>query len=161
MKQCAKCKELKPLENFTKDRQQKSGLKPYCKTCRREEQIEYRRKPGVVERQKETAHVWRRSKGVNPIPTPNPEKCKETKQAWRKANREKLNKATRKYNYIRSAWKKKNPGLVRSYSAKRRATELNATPKWLTQAQLLEMQEIYTSCHTMSVFHEEKYHVDH
>ena len=32
-KQCSKCKEIKSLDNFSKDKQHSSGLKSACKTC--------------------------------------------------------------------------------------------------------------------------------
>jgi len=36
MKQCSKCKEIKPLSSFTKHPQQKDGHHPSCKACRHE-----------------------------------------------------------------------------------------------------------------------------
>lgn len=33
IKTCAKCEEPKPVSQFNKDRQQRSGIHPYCKSC--------------------------------------------------------------------------------------------------------------------------------
>jgi 5-methylcytosine-specific restriction endonuclease McrA len=33
MKQCSKCKEIKPKSEFNKDSKSKDGLRPYCKVC--------------------------------------------------------------------------------------------------------------------------------
>ena len=35
MKQCIRCQEIKSLDNFTKDKNQKDGLMRYCKPCRK------------------------------------------------------------------------------------------------------------------------------
>lgn len=35
MKQCCRCKELKPVEAFGRNKQQKDGLQKYCKECGR------------------------------------------------------------------------------------------------------------------------------
>ena len=36
MKQCSKCKELKPDSEFNKHARHKDGLSPWCKMCRAE-----------------------------------------------------------------------------------------------------------------------------
>jgi len=40
-KQCSKCKKLLPLDCFTKDIYQKSGLRPSCKECRKQKGQKY------------------------------------------------------------------------------------------------------------------------
>lgn len=35
MKQCSKCKELKPIEKFGKDKRNRDGLRSQCKDCKR------------------------------------------------------------------------------------------------------------------------------
>lgn len=39
MKLCQKCKELKPLEDYGKDKQKADGLTSRCKTCRMEDAL--------------------------------------------------------------------------------------------------------------------------
>jgi len=52
-KTCTKCKEVKLIHDFTKDRARKNGLYAWCKPCTRKRNVEYRSKnrtkndPGV------------------------------------------------------------------------------------------------------------------
>ncbi len=41
-KQCGRCKEIKGLEEFNKNRSRADGLSRYCKACRRELRARYR-----------------------------------------------------------------------------------------------------------------------
>ncbi|RKY88361.1 hypothetical protein DRQ09_02965 [candidate division KSB1 bacterium] len=43
-KQCSKCKEFKPFNEFDRDETSKDGLSKICKDCRRKYLIEYLRK---------------------------------------------------------------------------------------------------------------------
>ena len=61
-KRCARCKEMKPITEFGKDRRNKDGLNIYCRPCKKkynDEQKEYRRqylkvyRENPEERQKE------------------------------------------------------------------------------------------------------------
>lgn len=38
---CAKCKKEKKISEYHKDKQRKSGIRPYCKDCFRENMVEY------------------------------------------------------------------------------------------------------------------------
>lgn len=66
---CIKCKENKPLENFYKDKQKKSGFKPRCKECEklyidRERRSEYEKKYWG-ERKERRADIVKRSTEKN------------------------------------------------------------------------------------------------
>jgi hypothetical protein len=50
--------------------------------------------------------------------------------------------------------RKRNSGKARADRAKRHATKLQATPKWITKEQLNEMWQFYSNC-------PEGYEVDH
>lgn len=71
---------------------------------------------------------------------------------WRKKNLEHRRKYERQYRAknkakiaaISSAWTKRNAGQVNAYTALRRASKANATPKWLTDEQRRQMKAIYS-----------------
>jgi len=58
-------------------------------------------------------------------------------------------------------WKQANKDLRASYSAKRRAKKLNATPLWLTDEQIDEINSIYKEAKRLQEETGNIYHVDH
>ena len=74
----------------------------------------------------------------------NQNKLKKYKKKYYKKNSEKIKQ------YV-SEWRKKNRNTTNAYKAKRRASELKATPKF---ANLNKIKEIYKNC-------PKGYHVDH
>jgi len=54
-----------------------------------------------------------------------------------------------------------NRHIKRAADAKRRASKLNATPKWLSKSQLLAIKEFYRLAKLLESFTTVKYHIDH
>jgi hypothetical protein len=58
-------------------------------------------------------------------------------------------------------WQLANPHKLASYNARRRAAELQATPSWLTSAQLDEIAEKYREAAELTAATGIEHHVDH
>ena len=96
--------------------------------------------------------------------------CKACMSAYNKTYREEnkvtiknrraeYSKRTSKRNVERAMeWKKQNPQKVNFYTAKRRATKLNATPEWANQEQI---KRIYAACANITKRTGVEHHVDH
>lgn len=70
-KKCSKCKEVKTIDNFGKNRRRKDGLHYCCRICKREEERKYREE--------------------------NREVLIEKSRKYREENREIINEKSRKY----------------------------------------------------------------
>ena len=59
MKTCAHCKKVKPIDQFTTNKQQKNGLCPYCKPCIKIlRKTKWRPSPEAIRKRKEDAKKW-------------------------------------------------------------------------------------------------------
>jgi hypothetical protein len=97
------------------------------------------------EKIKENAAIWQKE---------NHERVIELKTEWRELNKESVNK------YLRN-WKQQNKDKVYSWTACRRGSLLNATPKWITKNNIKEISEFYLCAEMFSMYTGNKYHVDH
>jgi hypothetical protein len=139
-KQCSKCKEVKLLNDFPRDRHKRDGLRASCKDCNKLRHKEYRQT--------------------------NPDKVLEYFKEYRQSNREKLAQHQKKYRQKHSneerqrnkRWHQNNPGKARAGRARRRATKRNATPSWANKAAIAQ---IYAEALWFQDFTGEPYHVDH
>lgn len=86
----------------------------------------------------------------------NLDKIKKKNKIWYEANLEWVKKSKRVY---RDA----NPGKTRADYAKRRATKLRATPKWLTEEHWKEIEDFYFLAQELAWLNQDgkPFHVDH
>lgn len=94
---------------------------------------------------KERARAWELA---------NPEKAAAKKEKWRKENR-------KKHNAINRAWNFKNKHIKAALEGKRRAAQLQRTPKWLTDIDLWIMEEAYHLAQSRTNLFCFPWHVDH
>jgi hypothetical protein len=133
MKICGRCKKPKSLESFTKDKRKKDGLDRRCRECKAEMYAK-------IDKKKRSK--WRRAYYES-----NMEHELRLCAIYRLHN-----KKTR--NMYLAAYYKQFPEKGAAKTAKYRASRLKATPLWITETQLIEIQEIYFKC-------PKGYHVDH
>jgi hypothetical protein len=84
----------------------------------------------------------------------NKEKHAATMKKWRETNKE-------KHAALCRAWRLNNLDRHAAKESKRRAKKLLATPEWLTQQHLLEIQEWYILAKELQWLSNEPLHVDH
>jgi DNA modification methylase len=81
----------------------------------------------------------------------NPERVKEISKKCYKKRPDKARECNKK-------WKKNNPGVVNAQAAKRRAAQLQQTPKW---ANLEKIRDIYIEAARLTKETGIRHHVDH
>lgn len=96
--------------------------------------------------------------------------CKKIdKKNWDEANKEKKS-LYRKNHYIANKkqssinskiYRRDNLDKRSAWESKRRATKINATPKWLNKDQLMEIRSYYTISKSLEKTNGIKYQVDH
>jgi hypothetical protein len=139
-KQCSKCKEVKLLNDFPRDRCKRDGLRASCKDCNKLRHKEYRQT--------------------------NQDKVLEYFKEYRQNNREKRAQYQKEYRQKHSneecqrlkIWRQNNPDKVRAGYARKRATKRNATPSWANKAAIAQ---IYAEALWLQDFTGEPCHVDH
>lgn len=136
MKTCRICKTQKDLQLFPK----KGNA---CKDCVAQYMKAYR-----------AAHA---------------EHISNLKKAWKKANAEYVKERDRlyaianpeKHQAARAKWRKANLYKVNALTRKRRATQLNRTPKWVDKDELWLINEVYKLATDRTKLHGFSWHVDH
>ena len=99
----------------------------------------------------------------------NKEKLSKKQKLYNEKNKEKLSKQRKGYREVHlkdkadydKVYRKNNRGKLNALSAKRHASKLLRTPKWLTRDQIKEIQSFYTLTKELQWLSEEVLHVDH
>lgn len=143
MKTCTKCGATKALKEFHKRNSSPCGYKSECKECRNTNKRIYN------ENNKELTKAYYNT---------NKEKIKQRSSIWYQENKEFCKE---RFKINSSNWRQNNPDKNNAKEAKRRATKLRATPKWLTKEQVKQIETEYALAVWCSKVINEKYEVDH
>ena len=132
MKTCSKCKLTKPYLEFYKHIRHRDGYAGICKVCTKIMVKEWYDK--------------------------DPEKA-------RKSARDRARRWGQRHKEVKTArfkeFKKSNPGLNAYHCAKRHATKLQRTPKWLTKDDMWIIREIYSLARLRTKVMKIEWQVDH
>ena len=184
MKKCCTCKQEKDPSAFHKKRTEPDGLHKSCKECRKDESKRYveKHKEAVLKSQRERYHQNRELYlgMMQNYRENNKEKLSKKAKEYREANREMFLEKGRayyqknidKFKKTREETKERRAALFKNYAknngprlaairAKRRAAQLCAAPKWLTDEQLEAIRVEYMLAAWCSKVQGQKYHVDH
>ena len=151
MKVCSKCKELKAVELFSKNRTKKHGLQNQCKSCMKAAAAVNKEYIRAAQKEYYEANKEKLLGNMKVYYASNKEKFNASSKAWKKANREKVSAYNREYSQA-------NPGKVNARTAKRRAAKLQRTPEW---ACLDSIKEFYTCAKDLQELTGIEFQVDH
>lgn len=133
MKTCTKCLAEKPISEFYKQTMNsKDGYQSHCKVC------DNARKQAWELKNPELARQYQKTASSN--------KYIKDRLSIRQKNIE---------------WKKNNPAKMAAMDAKRRASILQRTPKWLSNQDLLRIECLYSLASMLNRHGVESWHVDH
>ena len=175
-KVCTKCGEEKELDEFVKSKRGKYGKGSKCRRCRRaynlktkehrsnrqkkyyqknkekikrhvRKYVEENREEVLAKKREYTKRAWRNGT----VTEEQKQKRIQWTRTWRRNNPEKVREYNKKY-------KEENKALCNQISLRRRAKKIKAQPKWVDEADLVEMYEYSKEVQWLS---EEPIHVDH
>lgn len=124
-KTCTKCGETKPLEEYSKQRGGRLGLRSACKDCMRQHHREYNQRPDVRERsrryrEEHREELQRKKKRWHEA---NRDAIREKKQAYYRENAEAIRAKTRR-------WYRENQDKVKEYRESNREAIRERNRRW-------------------------------
>jgi len=153
-KQCTKCKEIKGLIEFPKRADSKDGLRTICKPCTAKGKSIYY----ITHKEERNAYLLENKEKRDAYNidyySKNKEKVSEVNADYYKNHREE------RVEY-KKAYVKLFPGKVNALNMKRHATKLRATPSWLTEYQLKQIEAIYVEAAKLTRDTGIRHEVDH
>ena len=164
-KQCVKCKEVKEITQFAKNKNCADGYLTTCKNCAKI----YRQQN--AERRRLSALALRRTNGVSPKVVFETEQERSAAHAqacrrWQQQNQTEFAKYQKLYRdatkdhlcSMIKQWRCDNKGRINAWTAKRRAAIAQATPSWVNYEDIVA---IYDQAQELSNMTNIPHHVDH
>jgi 5-methylcytosine-specific restriction endonuclease McrA len=143
MKSCSTCKEHQALTEFARDKRNNDGLSGSCRSCQRLSSKKYYQANLVKSRAIRKEYQKE-----------NPDKSNLSSKKWKEENPQKVIEMNKK-------WTSLNLDKVNAKGSKYRASKLNATPSWLTEDHIKQIEQFYSSAKALEHDNGIKYHVDH
>ena len=158
MKLCVTCKAEKSLSEFYKRKDSPDGYRNDCKDCRKisASKSYYNNQESCKQRYKE-AYAQRKEANPNLLAdwyAKNREQDLEKSKLAYQANAEERKEYQR-------LWSKTNRGTANALSKNYKLKKINATPKWLSESQLLHIKCKYQLAAMFNIHGVEAWHVDH
>lgn len=158
MKVCLVCNSCKPLSEFYKRVDSPDGYRNDCKECRKASSLKNHYENHEQRKAKfKEAHAKRVAE--------NPNFYADRYALYRDSDLERSKKAYQVNIENRKAyqrlWSKTNRGIANALARKYKLKKAKATPTWLTEEQLYNMQCTYKVAAQLSAASSEKWHVDH
>lgn len=149
MKTCSKCKIEKLEDEFYKNKKSKTGLTSACKLCLRLSVSEYQKTDKGKETSKRARQKFQKTQKGKDLNSKHTKKFRKTEKG-----KEAVKKNCKKYY-------EKNKSLFRFHSKFYKISKTKATPRWLSEDQIVEMKEIYKLRETLTNETGILHHVDH
>lgn len=157
-KACSRCKVVKPVEAFGKNRKERDSLTRDCRVCRNAlKMLHYY---ANREKQIAAARAWN-IRNADAVRANKRARYQMDKVRQCAISRENYSRNREKINAENAAWRKANPAKCAEIKARRRAAKLQRTPPWLSPSQKEEIFNCYRTAREMSLMMLEPFHVDH
>lgn len=151
LKKCKCCSEDKELSLFSKAKTTKDKLQTYCKPCASQKAKEFRLRNEGYDKKYYAVNKTRYAEHSKSYRTENKEILAIYNKQRYQANKEKIKLWAKDARDAR-------PEVYRAKDAKRRASKLNATPKWGDVEKIKVLYEYSKLC---SIVLKQTFHVDH
>lgn len=158
MKLCVSCKAQKSLSEFYKRKDSPDGYRNDCKDCRKKVALKhyYIDHEAGKERLRQS---YEKRKATNPNLSAEQYAKNRKKDLERSKLAYQANAEDRKAK--QRLWSKTNRGTANALAKRYKLKKVNATPKWLSESQLLHIKCKYQLAAMLNIHGVEAWHVDH
>lgn len=150
-KKCTQCPNVKPLNEFHKDKRMKDGHSSACKVCVKKYQIANK------DRIQNKSKQWYQKNAEQQRQRSKEWYINNTSRGCENSRRSYHNRRTECLEYMKQ-WRHDHPERVGEYNAKRRAAFFAAIPDWCEREMI---SELYIECRRISDSTGIVHHVDH